>query len=225
MVEAVSPTVMKIPNSYAKVAVSALVGGSVSAATGGKFGNGAITGAFQMALNEIAHNQKDCALSKADAQVRKYNAQSIKENREIGGVVWEMDGIERVTDPVYGPSCNANADCGISLEGAYSQIPDRANILYEWHTHGGGSSPAFSFFSPEDLGIANYLGKTYGLRGSLIGTPMGEVKLYTPGTINCDSDLINRPVGPVDNYSRLNGTLIQQQKILVLNLEPIRARN
>ena len=55
VVEAVSPTVMKIPNSYAKVAVSALVGGSVSAATGGKFGNGAITGAFQMAFNELAH--------------------------------------------------------------------------------------------------------------------------------------------------------------------------
>ena len=57
VVEAVSPTVMKIPNSYAKVAVSALVGGSVSAATGGKFGNGAITGAFQMAFNELATGQ------------------------------------------------------------------------------------------------------------------------------------------------------------------------
>ncbi len=55
VVEAVSPTVMKIPNSYAKVAVSALVGGSVSAGTGGKFGNGAITGAFQMAFNELGH--------------------------------------------------------------------------------------------------------------------------------------------------------------------------
>lgn len=42
-------------NDFAQVAASAIVGGSTSVIAGGKFGNGAMTGAFQMAFNTIAH--------------------------------------------------------------------------------------------------------------------------------------------------------------------------
>lgn len=42
--------------SYKRVAVAAVVGGTASKLTGGKFANGAVTGAFSRALNDELHN-------------------------------------------------------------------------------------------------------------------------------------------------------------------------
>jgi hypothetical protein len=47
--------ISNLHNNFAEVAASALVGGTVSELAGGKFGNGAVTGAFQMAFNKLAH--------------------------------------------------------------------------------------------------------------------------------------------------------------------------
>jgi len=46
-------------NGGARVAAAALVGGSVSALTGGKFANGALTAAFSRAVNDEAHSVDD----------------------------------------------------------------------------------------------------------------------------------------------------------------------
>ncbi len=54
--EALAPTIADIDSKYLAVAVSAMVGGTVSELSSGKFGNGAITGAFQMAFNQLAHD-------------------------------------------------------------------------------------------------------------------------------------------------------------------------
>ncbi len=211
VVEAVSPTVMKIPNSYAKVAVSALVGGSVSAATGGKFGNGAITGAFQMAFNEIAHAQRienDKALQLGIDEVKKYNPESIETNQEIGGKIYELNNEVYASDPVFG-NCQGLEDCGINLNQVV--IPKGARVLYDWHTHGtsGPDTAAFNWFSPQDLFATN----NSSLKGSLLGTPTGIIRLYRPGMIFIDAGRINNTLGPLPPNRFLVGELMDKQRV------------
>jgi hypothetical protein len=53
--QAATPAIGKIDNVLGEAFASAILGGSVSAATGGKFGHGAISGSFQYAFNESLH--------------------------------------------------------------------------------------------------------------------------------------------------------------------------
>ena len=42
-----------------KIAISAAIGGTAEALGGGKFANGAVTGAYVMALNHLMHESQD----------------------------------------------------------------------------------------------------------------------------------------------------------------------
>ena len=64
-----------------RVAVAALVGGTTSAITGGKFANGALTAAFSRAYNDESHHDK--MLAKADDVVRRIDSEVASNNERV----------------------------------------------------------------------------------------------------------------------------------------------
>ena len=55
---ALAPLAQGAGTTEAKVAISAIVGGTASELGGGKFANGAVTGAFVMMYNELGHESR-----------------------------------------------------------------------------------------------------------------------------------------------------------------------
>jgi hypothetical protein len=53
--ELAMPMIDEIGHPLAEATAASLLNGSLTAATGGKFANGAVTGAFQYAFNEHLH--------------------------------------------------------------------------------------------------------------------------------------------------------------------------
>ncbi|VVH57833.1 Rhs family protein-like precursor, partial [uncultured Gammaproteobacteria bacterium] len=88
----------------------AVVGGTISVIGGGKFANGAQTGAFRYLFNEGMHYGRTFSNSRkfktqhnAAIHALKINATSISENREYGGLIYEnSDGSYSFTGPIAG---------------------------------------------------------------------------------------------------------------------------
>jgi Domain of unknown function (DUF4329) len=201
--EALSPAVGQLGEGrdfgtvLAKTAVSAAIGGTASKLSGGSFANGAATGAFQQLFNHIATGIKLSALEKklskiAGENLDKYNEQSIKEDREIGGVIYrDGKGNIRSTKAIFGVSCVANDICGVNLVGKMNELSAEGNdILSSWHTHGTGEQ--FNIFSPEDLALFTDL-KNQAFPefvGGFIGTPDRKIQYYRYGTLGTNPESI-----------------------------------
>jgi len=75
-----APDIMKkIPSTAGRVLASSIVGGTASVLGGGKFANGAITGAYVMLFNEMMHDIEE---------KRKNLAESAKQEWSKGSSKW-----------------------------------------------------------------------------------------------------------------------------------------
>ena len=70
-----------------KIASSAVLGGTVSELGGGKFANGAITGAFSMMFNDMMHSKNNRKLQKMKKKIEEDGVLSFKEARK-----WYREG-------------------------------------------------------------------------------------------------------------------------------------
>jgi len=78
----------------AKVALSAALGGTAEALGGGKFANGAVTGAYVMMFNHLQENIQEKKLEKARAELTALLNQAIQESHDFyqnGGAYAETD--------------------------------------------------------------------------------------------------------------------------------------
>lgn len=95
-------------SSFAKVAASAMVGGSVSYLAGGKFGNGAATGAMQMAFNQLAHGDESGGAAEQSAE------DFLGEESKHAGELFCKSGCEVTEDAAHAAA--GNRYLGASLE-------------------------------------------------------------------------------------------------------------
>jgi hypothetical protein len=117
--------------------------------------------------------------------------QSIKEDREIGGVIYETpDGKLKSSAPVFGDSCPSNEECGIDLVTTMAGLAEAGNtIITDWHTHGRGD---FSFFSKNDVAFITDLHNQSASKfiGGFLGTPDGSIYFYRYGTLGTNPDKV-----------------------------------
>jgi RHS repeat-associated protein len=201
--EALSPAVGQLGEGrdfgtvLAKTAASAAIGGTASKLSGGTFANGAQTGAFQQLFNHVATGIKMSAQERrlaklAGREIDKHSAQSIREDREIGGVFYETpDGKLRTSEAIFGDACAANQGCGIDLVTKMNELMAEGNvILGDWHTHGAGSG--FDSFSPEDLAFGTDFKKQAAPKyvGMFLGTPSGKIFYHRVGSLGNDPNAI-----------------------------------
>ena len=114
-----------LKHSHHRVLAAAVLGGTVSAATGGKFANGAITGAFSRAFNDEIHKSED-------------QAPSIEDDADYAEN-WIFEGRHqyvRVSDAVCSMSkadCTlANVVAALNAKGAY---PEQAREFVPGQEH------------------------------------------------------------------------------------------
>src|SRR5690606_29270166 len=78
---------IKVQRSGGKIIAAAVVGGTISEIGGGKFANGAVTGAYQMMFNEMMHQPKEKAVGRGGETWGKMYI-----NSNVSGDMNSMDG-------------------------------------------------------------------------------------------------------------------------------------
>lgn len=165
------------------VTIAAAVGGTVSELSGGKFANGAVTGAFEYAVAAAAESLSDTQWptyatqdEAAEAALNDINPLSVAEDREYGGMIYRSpDGTYSVTDP------NRRGELGLVEvdPGGPESVPPGTTATAYCHTHGASNpnyvSERFSGILTDgsDIGYAN----RYHIDGYL-ATPKGLLMRY-----------------------------------------------
>ena len=153
----------------------AVVGGTISVVGGGKFANGAQTGAFRYLFNEWTHHGRAFSNSRkfktqhaAAIHALRINSTSISENREHGGLIYRnSDGSYSFTGPTAGRKK--------SVDPRNAPAPNGANVTAYYHTH-GAYNPKYNdedFSTNGDIPFA----KRHKMDGYL-ATPTGKIKYY-----------------------------------------------
>jgi len=156
-------------------AIEAVIGGAISVVGGGKFANGAQTGAFRYLFNEnmrhgrtFGNSLKFKTQHDAAFYALRINSTSISENREHGGLIYRnSDGSYSFTGPIAGKEA--------SVDPRNAPAPNGANVTAYYHTH-GAYDPKYNseYFSTNgDIPYA----KRNEMDGYL-ATPMGKIKYY-----------------------------------------------
>nr|VFK64474.1 MAG: protein of unknown function (DUF4329) [Candidatus Kentron sp. UNK]VFK71103.1 MAG: protein of unknown function (DUF4329) [Candidatus Kentron sp. UNK] len=154
---------------------AAVAGGASAKLGGGKFANGAMTGAFAHLFSNEAKTLTKKFSSQHDAArdaLNVANPSSISEGREYGGMVYKNpDGTYS-----YAPRNRGTLDSVDS--GGPGSVPSGTKATAYYHTH-GSNDPGYDneVFSPLDVGYANH----YKIDGYL-GTPGGSFKHYDHAT-------------------------------------------
>jgi hypothetical protein len=159
-----------------RIVASAVLGGTVSEATGGKFANGAMTAAFGRAFNEEMAEHKASVDKLAVKTIRRFIGKSDRENREYGGLIIEHNGKLDVLVAPRGEVCSTAA-CDVN---AYEvEVPNGAKVLATWHTHPrDGFQPTISEFDVRDTNHNN------DISGAYVGSSLDKaVYYYARGTI------------------------------------------
>ena len=184
-----------LPDRAANAIKAAVIGGSASVLSGGKFGNGAITGAFSRLLNddqvasrkEISNGKLDPKLKEAfDKAWAQSNADAVDPNlrREIGGFIGiEEDGTIGVR--FWAPGGNAQIRVPkIDSTKMYEGL----RVTGEFHTH-PKPHPDYQSFTPDigskigDVGgimSMKYTGLSFVISRNYISTldQLGARKMY-----------------------------------------------
>lgn len=182
--ELLHPQIGKLPASPARILSAALVGGSVSSATGGKFASGAVTAAFMWAFNHeseqnLSAEEQEIAIF-AKETIEKYNPLSIERNREYGGLIYRLDGHLYSTDPVISSPCLD--DCTISFEAVAARVPEGAIVVADWHTHGSSELSHHLRFSNEDFEAFQKFARNPTHVASFLGNAKGDILFHRTGS-------------------------------------------
>jgi len=184
-----------LPDRAANAIKAAVIGGSASVLSGGKFGNGAITGAFSRLLNddqvasrkEISNGKLDPKLKEAfDKAWEQSNADAVDPNlrREIGGFIGiEEDGTVGVR--FWKPGSTAQIKVPMLDK---TKMYEGLRVTGEFHTH-PKPHPGYQSFSPDygtekgDISAImsmNYSGLSFVVSRNYISTldPHGNRKVY-----------------------------------------------
>jgi hypothetical protein len=111
-----------------------------------------------------------------------HNPPSIANGLEYHGAIYERFGdvISTPAEPFPCLSGDCSGDFGMVLQ----HVPEDANLLATWHTHGPPGSYRYEWFSPADVGLTNDFGIDFaaeGFRGAFLGTPSGSFRFYPAG--------------------------------------------
>lgn len=140
-----------------------------------------ISGSYS--LQTISPEKINEIISVARNQFRIYNAKSIDEGREYGGVIYERNGVVQATETVIGKKCKS--ECGINFDAQYNQLLKEAKtekiIIYaDWHTHGDSSD---NFSNPDREGMIATMNELHKrghvFMGCFYANPSGVYRLVT----------------------------------------------
>ena len=179
---AATSTIANSELSYGeKFALHAAVGVAGSQAAGSSRGGGSSSG------EEAARNR-----------LSKINPISVYEDREYAGLIYKNNNRFFATPAVPGDYCDVGAPCSSNPFDALSYVPDTANIIGIYHTHGAAPSTApnmFSNFSPADVRLISRLYENYGINNSYLATPQGKMILdygHTPYNDNINLERLSK---------------------------------
>jgi RHS repeat-associated protein len=114
-----------VDNNMLKIASSAVLGGTISEIGGGKFANGAVTGAYSMLFNDIMHNR----------MLKKYVKQHFKtrlpNNVKITWIASNISGGLTKTENAR----DKNGNLKVFVSSSYLTDPDNAGFLYDTVDH------------------------------------------------------------------------------------------
>jgi len=179
-----------------RVASAAALGGAVSEVTGGKFANGAVTGAFSRAFNdesiddllkrqEAARAEVDAAYESGDLSRENSFASrdeaakavlsviepiSVRHRVELGGYIFKSDGRFSYAYPHVG----RNGSIDLNL------VPEPDGAVAGYHSHPNGAR----YFSYGDV---NWVNGTNGSEMPLYLIGRGQVRVCGVGSAFCDS--------------------------------------
>ncbi|HPE84351.1 MAG TPA: hypothetical protein PLV43_11595, partial [Aequorivita sp.] len=169
----------------AKIAISAAIGGTAEALGGGKFANGAVTGAYVMAWNHLMHESQDLPSSQDPPKGEFEAKEKPKEELElIGSTAYAIDNQWKVWPLDYEIEAGQHVKIvvkNLNFFGAHIEVSD--------HTTGSVYSKIFGLF--EFTGesfqavIPPLSSKTFDFYY------MGSEKRYWLFHFNSQSDIIN----------------------------------
>ena len=133
----VAPDIMKKFNSNgAKILASSVVGGTASVLGGGKFANGAITGAFVMIFNHMSHSERKDG--EIEARKSKVDFQKATDQEKVNQLLYAFDyeNMKYEVTGEYSP---------IDLDNYFSNLPingtsSEGSHYFEGYTNIGGES-------------------------------------------------------------------------------------
>jgi len=110
---------------------------------------------------------------------KKYNNDSIKNNKEYGGYIY-LDKNKLIASKAF----KSNSGDSVSID-MLEAVKLKRNIIVDWHTH-GGKSIAANVFSPSDIISANGFGNSSqfpNFKGSYLFSPDGHMTFYKSNSI------------------------------------------
>ena len=108
-----------------KTASSAVLGGTISEIGGGKFANGAVTGAYSMLFNDIIHNRMLKNYAKQHFKTR------LPSNVKITWIASNRSGGLTLSNNIN----NKNNNLTVYVSSSYLTDPDNAGMLYDTVDH------------------------------------------------------------------------------------------
>lgn len=137
------------------------------------------TKSYQVTVDKVAKSRLD-----------NVNKESIKNNSEMGGLVYDLKGKVDSTNPVSAKCETSTSGCSVNPWDAKGLVPDGAKIVADYHTHGAPGRSDFNMFSPDDINGSNYdffnlvnYGNGTSYIGSYLGAPNGKVLFYKAASL------------------------------------------
>jgi len=140
----------------------------------------------------------DQGIREGSAAIKATAERSFNEDREPGGLVYVKNGQVGRTPTEWGQPCQTSpAPCSVDIANQLPNVPAGARIIFVWHGHGSApeAHPWYnSRFSPHDSEMLKWWQEHYGVIGSLLGTPQGQIKImYVPYGAQIVLETFERP--------------------------------
>ncbi|NOU45787.1 MAG: hypothetical protein HOO86_01850 [Bacteroidales bacterium] len=116
-------------NGISKITLSAVIGGTAESLGGGKFANGAVTGAYVMMLNHLGDHGGG-GDDKLKQYVNKYFGKRLPTNVSIEWNTWSNDYGQTTSDDIANP----NSDLVVYIPESYME-GDPDGLQYDCITH------------------------------------------------------------------------------------------
>jgi len=175
-------------------------GSNIEAACDGGAIAGGNSGSSTMTPEEHGENQKQAdrkrhekeGLKEAFKTMEASAGRMYEENREPGGYIYADEGQIGSTPTEWGPPCKPGPGCSVDVDRQLQNVPQGAQILFEWHGHGRADSGGqYRNFSDADRIRFEGVQRDTGAIGSLLLNPHGYVKI------------IRTPYGPEQVIGRI----------------------
>jgi RHS repeat-associated protein len=113
----------------------------------------------------------------------QYNPVSVREDTEIGTILYRDNGVIGETSPVF-QTCTSGQTCTMNMHQALSEVPKSATELWGVHAHGAAplSSPNdFIGFSTKDVRFTNTVDVR--MQGTFLANPQSQLRFIASGVV------------------------------------------